>query len=240
MSLTGGLDTRMIMAWRKAAPGSLPCYTFGSKFRDCRDVAVARRVAQLCQQSYEVIPVADDFLSRFSDYAERSIYLTDGCVDVSRSPDLYVQQRAREIAPVRVAGTYGSEILRPVRPKPHKGQIWAAAFKPCSPMPGLFNPDFSVHIEGARHTYNNLLQGHPVSFAVFRQAPWFHYGVLALEQTQLTVRSPYLDNDFVRTVYKFPQTALSNNAMCLRLIDKNGPRIGWTRWIDLVTHPSLP
>ncbi len=45
MSLTGGLDTRMIMAWHKAAPGSLPCYTFGGKYRECRDVIVARQVA---------------------------------------------------------------------------------------------------------------------------------------------------------------------------------------------------
>ncbi|HTF68536.1 MAG TPA: hypothetical protein VK638_38250, partial [Edaphobacter sp.] len=29
MSLTGGLDSRMIMAWLKAAPGSVPCYSFG-------------------------------------------------------------------------------------------------------------------------------------------------------------------------------------------------------------------
>src|SRR5207237_94978 len=38
MSLTGGLDTRMIMAWHKAPRQSLPCYTFGGMFRDCRDV----------------------------------------------------------------------------------------------------------------------------------------------------------------------------------------------------------
>ena len=40
MSLTGGLDTRMIMAWQKADPGSLPCYTFGRMFRECQDVHV--------------------------------------------------------------------------------------------------------------------------------------------------------------------------------------------------------
>src|SRR5207253_9830658 len=33
VSLTGGLDSRMIMAWRKSAPGSLPCYSFGGMFR---------------------------------------------------------------------------------------------------------------------------------------------------------------------------------------------------------------
>ena len=29
MSLTGGMDTRAVMAWRKPGPGTLPCYTFG-------------------------------------------------------------------------------------------------------------------------------------------------------------------------------------------------------------------
>ena len=46
MSLTGGLDTRMILAWQQAEPGSLPCYTFGSMFRENHDVRVARRVAK--------------------------------------------------------------------------------------------------------------------------------------------------------------------------------------------------
>ena len=46
VSLTGGLDTRIIMAWHKAEPNSLPCYTFGSMYRDNEDVKLARRVAQ--------------------------------------------------------------------------------------------------------------------------------------------------------------------------------------------------
>ena len=29
MSLTGGLDTRAVMAWQRFPPGSLPCYTYG-------------------------------------------------------------------------------------------------------------------------------------------------------------------------------------------------------------------
>jgi len=53
---------------------------------------------------------------------------------------------------------------------------------------------------------------------VFRQAPWHHYGLLALEQTQLSLRSPYLDNDLVRTVFRAPASALANNDVCLRLI----------------------
>ena len=126
MSLTGGMDTRMIMAWHKAQPGSLPCYTFGGMFRDCQDVVVARQVASACGQPHEVIGVGDEFLRRFPEYAERTVYLTDGCADVTRSPDLYVNEKAREIAPVRMTGNYGGEVLRRVR-----------AFKPIPPARGV-------------------------------------------------------------------------------------------------------
>src|SRR5205823_2733613 len=68
LSLTGGLDTRMIIAWWKAPPHSVPCYTFGGPYRDCQDVIIARRIAKTCKQPYQVIRVGDEFLSRFAGY----------------------------------------------------------------------------------------------------------------------------------------------------------------------------
>jgi asparagine synthase (glutamine-hydrolysing) len=207
MSLTGGLDTRMIMAWQKPLPESLPCYSFGGMFRDSQDVRVAQKVARACRQSHQVIPVGEEFLSRFPHYAERTVYLSDGCLDVSRAQDLYANERAAQIAPVRMTGNYGGEVLRQVR-----------AFKPGQLAPGLLSPELLPHIRRAADTYSGLLEGHPLSFAVFRQLPWHHYGLLALEQTQLSLRSPYLDNDFVRTVFRAPESALTNNDVSLRLI----------------------
>jgi asparagine synthase (glutamine-hydrolysing) len=207
MSLTGGLDTRMIMAWHKFPPASLPCYTFGGMYRDCRDVLVARQVARACRQSHEVIRVGDEFLSRFPYYAERTVYLTDACVEVNRSPDLYVNEKAREIAPVRIGGNYGSEVLRGVR-----------AFKPIEPNPAFYHAEFFSYIRAANETYARVIGGHPVSFAAFRQAPWHHYGLLALEETQLAVRSPYLDNDLVQKVFRAPSSVLTNSNLSLRLI----------------------
>lgn len=207
MSLTGGLDTRMIMAWQKAKPDSLPCYTFGSMFRENQDVRVARRVAKLCNQPYRVISAGPEFLEQFPYYAERAVYLTDGCVDVGRAPDLYLNERAREIAPIRMTANYGGEILRGVR-----------TFKPQEPLPGLFRPEFVGYVRQAQETYSRAIKEHPVSVAAFKQGPWHHYGVLALEQTQLSMRSPFLDNDFVRTVFRAPQSMLGGNAVSLRLI----------------------
>jgi asparagine synthase (glutamine-hydrolysing) len=207
VSLTGGLDSRMIMAWRKDPPGSLPCYSFGGMFRDCQDVIMARKVAETCGQPHQLITVADEFLSRFAHYSERTIYLTDACCDISHSSDLYINERAREIAPVRMTGNYGGEVLRRVR-----------AFKPVELPDGLLTAEFSSQLQLARETYSGLLHGHPLSFAVFRQAPWHHYSLLALEQTQVALRSPYLDNEFVRTVFRAPQSTLTSNDISLRLI----------------------
>jgi asparagine synthase (glutamine-hydrolysing) len=218
LSLTAGLDTRMIMAWHKPPERSLPCYSFGGMFRDSQDVLVARQVAHACGQTHQVISVGKEFLSRFSHYAERTVRLTDGCVAVNHSPDLYVNERAAEIAPVRMTGNYGGEVLRRLR-----------AFKAVPPLSDLFCPEFLFKITAAKKTYDELLQGHPLSFAVFRQAPWHHYGLLALEQTQLSLRSPYLDNEFVRTVFRAPNSAAVNSDVSRRLIEDGDSRLAGIR-----------
>jgi asparagine synthase (glutamine-hydrolysing) len=217
IALTGGFDTRVIMAWQKAPPASLSCYTFGGMYRECEDVVRARKVAGICEQPHQVILTGGEFLSQFPRYAERSIYLTDGCVDLSRSPDLYVSEKARDIAPVKIVGTYGSEIIRQ-----------AVMFKPAQPGPGVFRPEFLSYVQQAWPVYAELRREHPVTFAAFRQSPWQHFGVLALEQTQLSVRSPYLDNDFVRTVFRAPKFDVKNHNhdVRLRLIADGNPALG--------------
>ena len=218
VSLTGGLDTRMIMAWRKSTARKLPCYSFGGMYRDCQDVVMARKVAEACGQTHEVIPVADEFLSEFPRYAERSIHLTDGCIDVSHSADLYVNERAATIAPVRMTGNYGGEVLRRVR-----------AFKPTATTPGLFTGEFIPMLDAARTTYSDTLKEHPLSFAVFRQAPWHHYGLISLEQTQVAIRSPFLDNDLVRTIFRAPHASCTSSNVSLRLIADGDPILAQIR-----------
>jgi asparagine synthase (glutamine-hydrolysing) len=41
---------------------------------------------------------------------------------------------------------------------------------------------------------------------------------LALEESQLSLRSPYLDNDLVRTAFRAPESSLASNEVSLRLI----------------------
>lgn len=191
VSLTGGWDTRVIMAWRKVAPGTLPCYTYGSSYRDNQDVKLARQVARIRGQSHQAIEVGAEFLRQFPHYAERALYLTEGGADTSRAPDLYASEQARAIAPVRIVGTYGSEIINQ-----------AVMFKPHTPETGLFAPEMEARVRAAAETYRRARTGNTAGFVAFKQSPWHHYGVLGLEQTQLAVRSPYLDNAVVRAAFR--------------------------------------
>jgi asparagine synthase (glutamine-hydrolysing) len=106
-----------------------------------------------------------------------------------------------------MTGNYGSEIVR--------GSVM---FKPSRPCELLFNEDFNKYIDLTTTTYAKIKQGHPISFIAFKQAPWFQYGRLALEQSQLPQRTPYMDNELVQLMYLTSTKAISGNAISLRLI----------------------
>jgi asparagine synthase (glutamine-hydrolysing) len=217
VSLTGGLDTRVIMAWRNAPPGSLPCYTFGSMYRENQDVRLARRVAEICGQSYQIITAGDDCLARFPYYAERTIYLTDACVDTSRTVDLYVNQAARQIAPARIVGTFGSEIV-----------CGLVMFKAVAPRVRIFRREVLEQVARAGETYNEQFGSRSTSDVVFRQPSSFTYGGTMLDQSQVTLKFPYLDNDFVRAVFRAPRSSPRTDIR-LRLIRDGSPRLAALR-----------
>lgn len=218
IAMTGGLDTRVILSNYPRSAGSIASYTFAGPFRESQDVFIGRQIARLCKHPYEVIQVNEDFLKKFSDYAERAIYIAEGTVGVGRAADIYLSERARCIAPVKVVGTYGSEILR-----------HAVMFKPMEPSADLICPDFLPQIRAASTTYGHLRQQHPVTFAAFSQSPLYHHGILALEQSVFTVRSPFLDNEFVRTVYRAPKENGPGKDIRVRLIEDGNPELGRVR-----------
>jgi len=81
--------------------------------------------------------------------------------------------------------------------------------------------------EQAKQTFAGQLQRHPLSFIAFGQIPWHHYGLLALEESQLTLRSPFLDNELVSTAFRAPTRDPRDKDLCIRLIgDGNASLLG--------------
>jgi asparagine synthase (glutamine-hydrolysing) len=215
MSLTGGLDSRIVMAWAQAESGKLPCYSQRGLFRECADATIARRVASVCGQSHDLVTVAGEFLQQFPSLAPRAVYLTDGTMDASGAAGLYANRRVRtDLASVRLTGNYGGEILRRM-----------VALTPAKLSNRFWSDGMTQYIEDGRRT---LLREHAcnrTSFIAFKQVPWLHFARFALESSQLPIRSPYLDNDLVALSYQAPQSARTNLHLAERLIHAGNPAL---------------
>jgi asparagine synthase (glutamine-hydrolysing) len=213
MSLTAGLDTRIIMAAAGRDPGSLPCYTYRGPHRDCFDVRAAADVARACGQPHQAIPLESDFFAHFPALAERTVWLTDGTQDITGTHELYFSSRARRIAPIRLTGNYGSEVLRGV-----------STFKPTASSEAI-SEDLRPFVKEALALHRELRSAPEVTFASWAEIPWHLYGRLALAQSQLTVRSPYMDNALVRLAYQVPAALRHGSELSLRLISELDPRL---------------
>jgi asparagine synthase (glutamine-hydrolysing) len=231
LSLTGGVDSRMVLAAAQQPPGSLPCFTFGGRYRDCNDVKLARQIAAICRQPHQVIPIDSDFLEQYPVLATQTVYISDGEMDVTGAIDLYVQRAARKIAPARMTGTYGGEILR-------RG----VAFRPLL-LPGDFlQPELEERVRLADQTYKKELGANKLTFSAFKQTPWLMCPKFAVERSQVTLRMPYYDNDVVALSYQAPPRWMESNEPALRLIAEKSPglaSIGTDRGLAVRSIPGI-
>jgi asparagine synthase (glutamine-hydrolysing) len=213
MSLTGGLDSRMLMSCLNDGPATCPCYTFGSMYRDTFDVKVARRVASMCQQPHTTIVLDNEFLRQFSYYMEEAVVRSSGYLGMSGAAELFLNRQARTISPIRMTGNYGGELLRGVR-----------AFKATL-------PDWIVGSTGepamrqAMQVFEHAAAQHPVSFALFWQVPHQGFGRRAIESSELSIRSPFLDNELARLAYRAPLERQAGSMACVSLIRHQKPEL---------------
>ncbi len=219
ISLTGGLDSRMVMACLDTKANTFPCYTFGSMYRDTFDVQVARKVAKTCGQDYHVLVLGDEFLRDLPRHLERAVYISDGYIGLSGAAELYLNSRARDIAPVRLTGNYGGELLRGDR-----------AFKSELPHGAFVNPDMEPHLLEANKAFKELEVPRAVTFALFHQAPSQGYGRRAIERSQVTIRTPFMDNDLVSLIYRASPPLLQGERLSRAVVSKHN--------VDLLEIPT--
>ena len=114
ISLTGGLDSRMIVSCLPAVTPPPVCYTFAPLEGETLDSGIARRVAAECGLEHRLVRIGPQFLSDFDRYVDRTVYVTDGCAGALAAHEIYLNAQAKQTAPVRVTGNFGSEVLREI------------------------------------------------------------------------------------------------------------------------------
>ena len=211
VSLTGGLDTRMIIACLPALASRPLCYTFSGREGDTLDARIAARVAAASGLEHRVLRIAEDFLSEYGAYVDRTVYITDGCSGALGAHEIYLNGLARESAPIRLTGNFGGEVLRGV-----------STFKPMGLSRELIHPDFHHRIDTAAGRTSGIV-GSAVTSAAFREIPWNLFGTMAAARSQVVFRTPYLDNELVSLAYRAPARVRQSSGTALRLVREHQP-----------------
>ncbi len=213
VSLTAGLDTRMVIACRPRS-AELVSYTYDGPEGETLDTYLAAQVAASSGIHHEVLRLEDDFFSCFHDHADRTIHITDGCFGVIGAHETYFSAQARKLAPVRLTGVFGGEILREV-----------STFKPLNLSPNLLEATLGEGISATSSDVSGR-NDHPVSFAAFQEIPWNIFGSLAACRSQLSFRTPYMDNDLVALAFRAAESLRVSSKLAIEMVKTSDPALG--------------
>jgi asparagine synthase (glutamine-hydrolysing) len=194
------------MACRPDIARNVVCYTFSGETGETFDDRLAVQVARVCGLEHRLLRIGSNFFSDFASHVDRTVYATDGYFGATGAHEIYLNKQARQLAPIRLTGNYGSEVLRGV-----------STFKPLKLSHALFNAEFNCALHS---TTGSLTNGsiHPVTFAAFREIPWNLFGSLAASRSQVVFRTPYLDNEIVALAYQAPERLRNSPVSAWRLV----------------------
>ena len=194
LSITAGLDTRLILAALRERNRRHRVYTFGGAWGELYDVSTARKLARVYDQQFDAIRIDNRFLKNFGEYATRAIWISDGCHDAFGAHDVFFGEAARDIAPVRLTGKFGSEVVRIRR------LLGTVGYER-----GLLQPGLQSMVERLPRFEETNPGGNHLTRVVSEEIAWHEYGRVAVEQAYLTMRTPYMDNALVRLMYQAPK-----------------------------------
>ena len=212
LSSSAGLDTRLIMAGLRDQIKQHPSYTFNGAWGELLDVRIGRKTANVYHQPHQRISINEQFLRNFADYAQRTVHISDGTHDAFGAHDVFLNEIAREIAPIRLTGKFGSEVVRIRRLVPSRTY-----------QPGFLRSDLQTLVEQLPTFANTNPQGHALTRVVTEEIPWHEHPRVAVEQSQLVLRTPYMDNDLVRLMYQAPLGSRAAGDLQERYVRERAP-----------------
>lgn len=93
-------------------------------------------------------------------------------------------------------------------------------FKPFPLASELVNPDLNRSITSLRARWTRNDQ-HPVTFTAFHEIPEKRFGIPAASRSQLSFRTPYLDNELVALAYRAPESLRASPLLPWSVVQNN-------------------
>jgi asparagine synthase (glutamine-hydrolysing) len=214
LSLTGGWDSRSELATISHLGYSLPCYTWCGPYRESLDVKFGRLAAQVADQEYHVFYIGKDFFDNFSEYARKTIYYSDASADVFKAHELYLNRLTRSVSTVRLTGKYGSHTMS-------RGPLGHDLLRPYMVDKRIFSKQF---LESAGNFDNYVYKAEPGSKWIIDAIRWlWTHGFTAIENTQLIIRCPFVDEEIVTLLLKAPEHYLEGRSVQKYIVQNNYP-----------------
>lgn len=214
ISLTGGLDSRMVLS-SALKQGCMPlAFTFGSSVQSTMDVQISSKISSLVGIEHYPIIFDEKFQFQLHDYLNKAISISEGCIGLEGAAELYGNEVIREKATIRITGNYGSELLRGI-----------CAFKFSRIDKKIVTEDFDFHITAGQKSFSEMmLEQNKVKFIAYRQAQHQSFGRHAIERAQVPQRTPFMDPQLLKIINLRPE-GIDIFALMKELIARNAPSL---------------
>jgi asparagine synthase (glutamine-hydrolysing) len=93
-------------------------------------------------------------------------------------------------------------------------------FKPVRLSPRLVSPDLDRSVNSLAQEWRRSNE-HPVTFTAFREIPQRRFGTPAASRSQVTFRTPYLDNEIVALAYRAPEGVRASPLTAWSIVKNN-------------------
>jgi len=204
LSLSGGLDSRAILAAMGQQAKGLATYTLG--LPGCADEKLAAQMARTCGTAHEFIPLGSDYLADFAGMASNMIHLSDGLYHPHESTEMLALDYFKK-APFRILlRGHGGELAKASLAYP---VMATQALYDCRTPEQVLNFIFNqTNLVIRDIDPGKLFQ--PAFRDIFEQAPMSSWGLLIKQGVDSMEEYPWL--------LVFPSLALSMTLFSLNFL----------------------
>ena len=241
VSLTGGLDSRAIIATINSSSPRI--YSFLHGIKGCTDEKLAQKVAdETTGERHRFYELGSDFLSNFPQYASQTVYLSDGMCKLSLAQVLFSREKLRQYAQIELNASgadiaWGFGIYPYILYSKSDDELVANCLKKYKihfDEVRLFTHAYYQNIEGQAsealqqilsNTRSGLsLSGKANCFYLQEHARKLFMNSWVLAGNYIEYRAPYSDNDLIDLLLKAPLSLLNEDRRIAKfIIQENNP-----------------
>lgn len=244
LALSGGLDSRLILAAATEVGRPVPTFTFGQK--DCDDRKIAQLVAETAGSDNYFFELSSGYLSR---WAERGVWQTDGMDNCTNFAGIELHSKVGEKWRIVLNGSGGNELWGGISPGllkflfiQDKKKLTEAFFRKMSTgfseasCPELFQPGFYVKIKGAAYdSFMESLSRAPDQSPLGKIYHFYRHEKtrrgtlmgLVMDSDQIEYRLPFFDYDLFDFILTIPNKLRVLAQFKRRLIVRKFPRMAF-------------